>query len=62
MAKAYKCDVCGKYYEGLPVGVLYDNQENPNGRQGSRTDLCTECLDECLRTLGGRKDENLREY
>jgi hypothetical protein len=58
MAKAYKCDVCGKYYEGLPVGVLYDNQENTNGGKGKRTDLCLDCL----LAMANRKDESLREY
>ena len=58
MAKAYKCDVCGKYHEGMPVGVLYDNQETPNGGKGKRTDLCLDCL----LAMANRKDESLREY
>ncbi len=37
--KAYKCDICGSYEDGLPVGVLYDNDVR------DRTDICPSCLD-----------------
>lgn len=40
MAKAFKCDVCNKYYEGSPNVIhFYDH----NGHTLNRRDACDRC-------------------
>lgn len=50
--KAYKCDICGTFVEGLPLGVLYDNDVR------KRIDMCPKCLAETNSTIDGMKGES----
>lgn len=40
--KAYKCDICGDYTQGLPSGVLYDNRIKDKRQR--RQDICEKCM------------------
>lgn len=41
MAKAFKCDVCNKYYDGSPNAIYFID---PKGNTINRRDACDECL------------------
>lgn len=47
--KACKCDVCGTYFDALPRGVIFDNEDK------NRYDLCLDCLNEVLKLVDRKK-------
>ena len=53
--KAYMCDNCGNYFQGLPAGVFYDNREDKEGNK-TRTDLCTACTKLLADTVHGEAE------
>lgn len=63
MAKAFKCDVCGEFYEFYPMVV--DRQHNRYAFNGIRSsdleleqdiDLCPECMLAVVNFLNNRKE------
>lgn len=61
MAKAYKCDVCGKMYESYNIkhdknntnGLMFVNIDPKDNRHftNDRLDLCPDCMSSIIRHL-----------
>ncbi len=50
---AYNCTKCGKYFDGRPSGIIYDNR---NGK-GPRLDICPGCMDDLMKDFDEKKKE-----
>ena len=58
---AYKCDICGKFVEGKPTGVLYDKSYVTDDNRGKRFDLCPNCVSNMSFSEPDCAEENVKE-